>query len=312
MSRVLFSTLILVLMTGWISGITPVCQARVLGAWFFNEDKGTVAKDASGNGFDLDVVNTEWFKGEGSFDGALGFSTHDAYAWIEVRKENPEFNLDKGAYTIITRAYITDINGGQVGLPRWYALEGNFEGFEDHAFVRFQRQDYAGWLIHPEVVSMDGVEIPGIYEFSWWWNQRGKDVNGNLGWVKAGESEQLAYGTEWHQFAVTYDEAQILMYLDGEEIINYPIANGTDVEGNPTSLLVGGELTFSRDRCCGDASPHLRTFTGAIDESLIANEAFGPDVIAESAKKGIQKSGAFAVDSQDKLATTWVRLKTEY
>ena len=52
MSRVLFSMLVLVLMSGWISGITPVSQAKVIGAWLFNEGKGNVAKDSAGNGFD--------------------------------------------------------------------------------------------------------------------------------------------------------------------------------------------------------------------------------------------------------------------
>ncbi len=42
--------LVLVLMSGWISGITPVSQAKVIGVWLFNEGKGNVAKDSAGTG----------------------------------------------------------------------------------------------------------------------------------------------------------------------------------------------------------------------------------------------------------------------
>ncbi|MDE0186201.1 MAG: hypothetical protein OXP71_12240 [Candidatus Poribacteria bacterium] len=274
MSRVLFSMLVLVLMSGWISGITPVSQAKVIGAWLFNEGKGNVAKDSAGNGFDLEVVKGKWLEGGGSYDGALGFSMA-TYAWIEVKKKDAEFNLDKGEFTIITRGYLTGLSSCCAGIPRWEALSGDF--------------DRAGWLIHPDTGAPD-------YVFSWWYNDGG--------WTKAGSSGALKFKAEWHQFAVTFDTKRILMYLDGEEIADFPANRG------PTPFEDGGTLTYSRDRCC--VPP--RMFTGAIDESLIADEAFSAAVIAESAKKGLQNTAAFrqvfAVDARGKLATTWSRLKT--
>ena len=127
------------------------------------------------------------------------------------------------------RGYLTGLSSCCAGIPRWEALSGDF--------------DRAGWLIHPDTGAPD-------YVFSWWYNDGG--------WTKAGSSGALRFKAEWHQFAVTFDTKRILMYLDGEEIVDFPTNRG------PTPFEDGGTLTYSRDRCC--VPP--RMFTGAIMKAL--------------------------------------------
>ena len=57
-------------------GFAKIDQSAIVGMWLFNEDKGDVAKDSSGNGHDGEIKgDVKWV--EGQFDNALEFPGTD-------------------------------------------------------------------------------------------------------------------------------------------------------------------------------------------------------------------------------------------
>ena len=296
MSRALLATLILLLMTGYLLGVTTVSDAKVLAAWLFDEEKGKVAEDATGSGFDLKVVRGEWTKGKGAFGGALNFADVGTYAAAKV--PTVDFNFSKGEFTILSRINLTAITDCCTGIPSWGV--DNISG------------DWAGkwpsgntWVLHPDKRPVG----KGDYFTSFWYNSQenvdGQPVGQDAGWTAIHTG--AVNWNEWHQFAITFDGTELKIFADGEL---QDIANTVGPHGWPQGAPV--ELSFSRDLCCG--AP--RTHTGWIDEALLADEAISEELLKKSSEVGIAEipefQQAFAVSGRDKLVTTWARLKRRY
>ena len=102
---------------------------------------------------------------------------------------------------------------------------------------------------------------------------------------------------EWVHLAVTNDGAKALIYINGEEVM---------------SGDVSGKLTVNDDpwRLGQDCERENYIFTGIIDDARLWNRALSKDEINEFKGMGaeILESGT-AVEPQDKLPTTWARLK---
>ena len=95
---------------------------------------------------------------------------------------------------------------------------------------------------------------------------------------------------KWEHVAVTYDGAEIKIYINGEQDTTVVAATG-QIRTNPGwGVHLGGE----QDGCCP------RYFQGIIDEVRISNFAKTDDEILNSMAP---------VDKKGKLATSWGKLK---
>jgi hypothetical protein len=185
MLRVLFWMLILVLMMGWVAGITTVSEARHVAAWLFNEGTGNIIRDCSGNGNDGTITGGEWIGGV--FNGALYL---DADSFIEV--PNPGNVLTPPeVITVLLWTYITDLPNSHGGIPRL-----------------MDSGDAGGWVLHPSVGG-DG------YQMCLW-------AHIGSGWTGLSDPNSFPFSTkeaaEWHHFAGVHDGQTLKLYIDGVQV----------------------------------------------------------------------------------------------
>lgn len=105
--------------------------------------------------------------------------------------------------------------------------------------------------------------------------------------------------TEWHMYTCTFDSAtgEWNIYIDGEVQSNLKLNKAEIVEEI-------GPVHIGWDECCGGT----RFGKGTIDEVAIFDVALSRDDIQSIMNKGFLM--ALAVESADKLATTWADIKT--
>ena len=97
---------------------------------------------------------------------------------------------------------------------------------------------------------------------------------------------------EWHHVSSTFDGDMIRQYIDGK----------LDVEFAPPKGKINSiEVVFR----IGKAQTGLPGMQGLVDEVAIYNRALSVDEINQDMEKGVY----FAVSPNDKLATTWGKLK---
>ena len=97
---------------------------------------------------------------------------------------------------------------------------------------------------------------------------------------------------EWHHVSSTYDGNMIRQYIDGK----------LDVEFEPPKGKINSiEVVFR----IGKAQTGLDGMVGLVDEVAIYNRALTVDEINQDMENGVY----FAVSPNDKLATTWGKLK---
>jgi hypothetical protein len=113
------------------------------------------------------------------------------------------------------------------------------------------------------------------------------------GWVGVSSQTTFEFSEEWHYFAATWDGKTMKMYVDGK-LENKKEASGKITPGD-------GALRFSHEFAG-------RVTIGAIDESLIADEALPEEDIKKAVENGLK--AYLSVDNRNKLATTWGRLKS--
>ena len=109
---------------------------------------------------------------------------------------------------------------------------------------------------------------------------------------------------KWHHLAATADrKGAMKLYRDGKLEAEKDIsAQQKENEDNHKPFTIGGEA--------GVASRSL--VDGAIDEAALFNVVLTEDQITEIAQKGLARTlGAEAVSPNDKLATTWGKIKTK-
>jgi len=95
---------------------------------------------------------------------------------------------------------------------------------------------------------------------------------------------------EWHYAAMTFDEGNVVLYLDGSP----------EGDGKTTSPLAGNKLSLK----VGADSNGQNLFMGIIDEVRVYNRALKEEEIKQN-----MKSQSLAVDRLGKLAITWGILK---
>ena len=96
---------------------------------------------------------------------------------------------------------------------------------------------------------------------------------------------------EWHHVAVTFDEGDVKLYIDGE----------VEGEGTVTSPLAGNNLTL---KVAADSNGQ-NLFLGIIDEVRVYDRALSEDEIEQN----MNAEGLAVASSTDKLALTWGEIK---
>ncbi|MCG9127592.1 LamG domain-containing protein [Candidatus Poribacteria bacterium] len=137
-----------------------------------------------------------------------------------------------------------------------------------------------------------GEPVPDSFSFRIW-----TDQGITPGFYGKTELEQK----KWHHVAGTYDGSKVEMYIDGEpDSENGALAdNKGDWEPEWGGKVQAGQvlqLKFGPE-----------SFTGGIDEIVILSRALEADEIKQLLNGWDE---AFDVEPQDKLATTWSRIKS--
>jgi hypothetical protein len=98
---------------------------------------------------------------------------------------------------------------------------------------------------------------------------------------------------EWHHVAVTFDEGEVKLYLNGS----------VEGEGSVPSPLAGNDLSL---KVAADSNGQ-NLFMGIIDEVRVYNRALSEDEI----KQNMKAEGLAVESSEDKLTVTWGHLKIQ-
>ena len=112
------------------------------------------------------------------------------------------------------------------------------------------------------------------------------------GWKGTRDIQKIAPKLkEWHHVVAIYDGKMIKQYIDGK--LDASVAGGGKIASQDVEFRVG------------QAQTGLPSMTGKIDEVAVYDRALDLDEIKSDMENGVY----FAVDSKDKLATTWAHLK---
>ena len=106
-------------------------------------------------------------------------------------------------------------------------------------------------------------------------------------------------GDGWHHLAcVIGEDAGLVIYTDGEEVGKQPYAKPS-LDADPGRMRIG------------DGSNGGHQCEGLLDEVALFNVPLEQDDIKEIMEEGLEgATGLLAVEPEDKLATTWGKLKT--
>ena len=159
--------------------IAEIDSATITGMWLFDDGKGKVAKDSSGNGLDAKLIDgPEWV--DGVFGKALEFDGASAYVEIPAH-ENPS--------EAITVSIWAKSNTGVWNVHGWV----------------FEKRD--AYMLHPvEANNTMGWIVCNIA----CWNQPFDWTTGAVG------PKDI---TEWHMYTGTFDSktGDWKLYIDGKE-----------------------------------------------------------------------------------------------
>lgn len=220
----------------------------LVGYWPLDEGEGEEVKDISGNEHNGVVKGPTWT--DGRHGKALLFAGQTAAESVEI----PDAD---------------DLDGlSALSLLVWARIDGMGNG------------DY------PRLVSKG-------HEHTWTWmidGAAGTSLRLTLNIpaeVTATDNTTplLDLFNEFHHYAVTWDGAVVIFYIDGEKISEHNLAGGPTAQTDHP-VLIGN-------------SPEGRTFQGVLDEVGIFNAALSQDDI-----KTIMKNG-LAVEPADKLPAAW-------
>jgi len=202
----------------WLSSITLICFSlfslsilftptataeidpdTVVGVWLFDEGKGDVATDASGNGLDGEFEGKpKWV--EGKFGQALEFDGKSAYVQIPAH-DNPNDAITVSAWA-----------------------KSPTETWNQPGWIVEKRPAY---IIHPN---------NGTKNVAWpicnggCWNKPGGWNDGNVG------TDDI---TEWHMYTTTFDSdtGEWYIYIDAEEASALDLAkNPIDPDSGPVNI----------------------------------------------------------------------------
>ncbi len=173
--------------------------STVVGVWLFDEGKGDVASDASGNGLDGEFNGKpKWV--EGKFGMALEFDGESAYVQIPAH-ENPNDAITVSAWVKSPNATWNQ--------PGWIV------------------EKRPAYIIHP---NNNTTNIAWPVCNGGCWNKPGGWNDGNVG------TDDI---TEWHMYTTTFDSdtGEWYIYIDAEEESAMDLAkNPIDPDNGPVNI----------------------------------------------------------------------------
>jgi hypothetical protein len=197
-----------------------------IAAWSFDEGTGSTAEDLTGDEHEGTIEGAEWARGK--YGDALKF---DGEGDVVKVPNSPEFDLTE-AFT----------------LEAWVRPES-------------ESNEWAPILAK----EMGGGEA--AHELAWWLYEGGSSSNVPAGGTEPTPGKRSEAAAEdplpidvWSHVALTYDGAQIRLYVDGELVDSSPVPAGAPP-------VTEGELQIGAATELGDH------FTGRIDEVRIYDRA---------------------------------------
>ena len=240
------------------------------GIWLFEEGKGDIAKDSSGNKNDGTIKNAKWVDGKFGkglkFDGATTFIDCGNEASLDITEEisvmawvqfdGLDYKNSTGRLNTIAAKGYPDALAPHAG---WWFSYDNRNNKQDFPYTCFGKKD-GGWA------------------------GGGNNLSGHPSTFKDGE---------WYHFAFTIGKSIAALYIDGVQL-------GAE---KPLVDLVLSDL--SRNLTIGNAGNNW-WFGGIIDEVAIFNIKLEEQDIQTIMNKGLSYQ---AVGPAGKLATTWADTK---
>jgi len=172
-------------------GYAKIDWETAVGIWLFDEEKGDVASDTSGNGNDGQLMNApKWV--EGKFSKALEFDGKDDY--VEVS--------DITTPAIITfSCWFKKLGGGNGGVPRLHS------------------RGTGPWALEFGIGNSAIANQLGFYiAFT---------DGSTTGWNGVFEPQNDV----WYHTVVSYDGSEVKMYVDGKEVTSRKDWAGKEVNG---------------------------------------------------------------------------------
>ena len=252
-------------------GFSAVDPETAVAVWLFNEEVGDIAKNLSENALDAKFLDpVKWT--DGKFDGGLEFKS----GGLVDAGVSPLLNVGKANFSMLA----------------WFKYSKT--AAEWHASL-ISKADLA-MPRHGYILCVRGDLDP---------NNKGKP----LFWFGLAQGAGIhLFGIspindgKWHHLAATADrKGAMKLYRDGKLEAEKDIsAHQKENEDNLKPFTIGGEA--------GVAARSL--VDGAMDEVALFNVVLTEDQITEIAEKGLARTlGAEAVSPNDKLATTWGKIK---
>lgn len=269
---VIFGAVIsIVMLMSLTQGFSAIDPETAVGVWLFNEEVGDIAKDLTENALDAEFLDpVKWT--DGKFDGGLEFKS----GGLVNAGTSPLLNVGKANFSILA----------------WFKYSKTADDW--HATI-IEKADFA-MPRHGYLLCVRGNLDP---------NNKGKP----LFWFGLAQGAGVhLFGIspindgKWYHLAATADrKGAMKLYRDGKLEAEKDIsAQQKENEDNHKPFTIGGEA--------GVASRSL--VDGAIDEAALFNVVLTEDQITEIAEKGLARTlGAEAVSPNDKLATTWAKIK---
>ena len=242
----------------------------IAGMWTFEEGKGKVVEDLSGNGTDGEFVgDLKWV--EGKFGGGLEFDGKDT--WVKLGTKGEDKTLaaldfkDSTGFSIHSWVYAAEDPTGKCVI--WKGLGcSTWSQFLLGTGAHENGENSTNAALHIRV------------------------ANGGAKLEVLGDKLQ---GREWIHLVGTWDGSQLHVY------VNRKLQNSEDAKGPPWASPE--EVYIGADPGCGKRCQ----WNGIIDEVVIFNVTLDDDQVA---KLGEGIEGALDVDAAGKMATTWGKLKS--
>ena len=263
--------LLLVILSLLLSSVAVAANDPSLVLYFpFDEGKGDIANDASGNNNNGKLIeNPKWVEGKYGF--ALEFSGTENKNHVEV-PDNPSFNPQK-EITCMAWIYFGkwEPTGGIISK---YTGAGNQRSYDIH-------------MHHDRNLSFtSGCSSNGAFQVG---------VSTTEASTPAGT---LKEGT-WQHVAMTFKAEEFLrLYLDGEMAAESDASATDHLFDNNTPFMVGTDFAIG-----GAHNGQPREFTGIIDEVAVFSKALS-DTEIKQAMKSIME-----IELKGKIAALWGRLK---
>ena len=244
-------------------------EGDIAGMWTFEEGKGKVVKDLSGNGTDGEFVgDLKWAKGK--FGGGLEFNGEDT--WVKLGTKGEEKTLaaldfkDSKGFSVHSWVYAAEDPTGKCVI--WKGL---------------------GCSTWSQFLLGTGAHENGENSTKAAFHIRPSNGGGKLEVL----GDELS-AKEWIHLAGTWDGSKLHVYVNGK------LQNSEDAKGPPWACPE--EVYIGADPGCGKRCQ----WNGIIDEVVIFDTVLTDDDVA---KLGEGIEGALAVDAAGKIATTWGSLK---